>query len=164
MPGHPFRYSHEGRHHPTPSREALTTALPLAPSPPGDSYLGPAPSLEDLKHLAAQPGSGNHPAPSRPSRISTLVRRLVHVAESDYTDGPKLVRASLPASRSFLEERPRDFWGPKTEAPPYPSSCVFRGLASSPRQLTRKPSSQGVGPFTVELFTFGRLTRYPSAS
>ena len=120
------------------------------------SYSGPAPTLEDLKHLAAWPGTGYHPGPSRASRISAALDALGHVAEPvcygrSYADtcspsgGPQSPRGSR-----------LEISGGRSQKSPLTRSAEFFAVRHRlPEHSLASPPTRLVGPLTVELFTFG---------
>ena len=143
-----------------PATSGTSSRLPCRllarPTLVGDSYLGLAPTLEDLKHLAVWPGTGYHPGPSRASRISAALDVLVHVAKP-VCYGRSYADTHSPSGEP---QSPRglclEISGGRSQKSPLTRSAEFFAVRHRlPEHLLASPPTRLVGPFTVELFTFG---------
>jgi hypothetical protein len=105
--------------------DELTTALPLARSPSGDSYLGLAPTLEDFNHLAVDQAPGTTPVPRVLPGLVLLFMIWVTSLSPTATGGPTLIRARLPATHSFLEHACSRFLGVEARMSPLPTQRSY---------------------------------------
>ena len=102
------------------------------------------------------------PAPRALPGFAYIVRFEITSLSPATTGGPTLIRARFPASRSFLEAMSLEISGGRSQKGPLTHSAEF--FAVRHRLLENVLASaptRPVAPFTVELFTFGGLGRYP---
>ncbi len=127
--------------------------------------------LRPLSHSAAfevpcRPGQGA----GMPLPVATELPALASIFDSEVTWLGRITARSAwvcPAFRHGILSRqfPAGFPPTKTEARGIAPTRMCCDSAPSPRNLTGKPSlTYLVGPFMVELFTAGRLTRSPGWS
>ena len=163
MPCHPFRLLCLENGTTRFSEDERATALPRTRAPFGVCYSGPAPTLEGLNHLAASPGTGHHTGSSTASRIRIHRQFRDHVAQPGYYGRSYADTCSLPSKPQFPQGLiGQEISGGRSQKGPLTHSAEFFAvrhrllenfLASTP--------ARPVAPFTVELFTFGDLGRYP---
>jgi hypothetical protein len=107
---------------------------------PSRSTCGTLPDSSLLNTRVNFAGTEHHPGRSSPSPVSCSLRAFGHVARS-FSAPCRPVCPRVPPWHSFQGTQAfPDFWGPKLEAPPYPSEWTLRGLAPSPNALTGKRS------------------------
>jgi len=162
MPCRPFRLPSSS---PVPPGTLGTSArLPcrlLAGSRESRCYLGPAPTLEDFNHLAASPGTGDQPGSSSASRIRIHRQSRDHVAQPGYYGQISVGTCSPPGEPQSPHDECEISGGRSQKHPLTHSTELFAVRHRLLENFLASASTRPVAPFTVELFTFGGLGRYP---
>lgn len=150
------------QHPPTLPREHLLTL-----------YLGHAPPLRLLKHLADTPSTGDQPGSHSGSCVSQALHSLGLVAKGTLLPGPILLYVSPPGEHTFRapegvrfqEKEHRKLSLPMADG----SLAVSLGLLAAAKhvwhRLLKKAYRQALsGLYIVELFTRKDLPCYPRMS
>ena len=155
MPCRPFRCPIRSRHHPLLLGRAhdCLAARSLAFR---RFLLGTRSHTRGFQSPGCRPGTGYHPGPSTASRISVALYDLGHVAKPDCY-GRSYADTRLPSGKAqFPRARMPEISGGRSQKAPLTHSAEFFAVRHRlPNHLLASPSPRQVGPFTVELFTFG---------